>query len=71
MDPTTFILERCIKFVFGGQKRLVWASKIEKRDEFLGKHLEDNRKMPIFATSECRQRARTICFQSKIQAGPF
>ena len=35
------------------------------------KSLEDMRKMPIFATSECRQRARTICFRSKIQAGPF
>jgi len=27
--------------------------------------------LPIFAPSECRQRARNNCFLSNIQAGPF
>ena len=43
-------------------------SKICKKE---AKNLEVDEIMLIFATSECRQRARTICFQSKIQAGPF
>ncbi len=35
------------------------------------KYLELSKTVRIFAPSECRQRARTICFRSKIQAGPF
>ena len=39
--------------------------------KYLLQNLELSEKVPIFAASECRQRARTICFQSNIQAGPF
>ena len=35
------------------------------------KNLEVSETFPIFASSECRQRARTICSGNNIQAGPF
>ena len=41
--------------------------KMSKRD----KTIAGNVFCRIFAMSDCRQRARTICFCSNIQAGPF
>ena len=45
-----------------------WQSK---KWFFWAENLEVTNIVRIFAASECRQRARTICFRSNIQAGPF
>ena len=49
----------------------VGVTQKEVRIKKLAKNLEVSEILPIFAPSECRQRARTICFHSNIQAGPF
>ena len=56
----------------GWQQNLLLGKEFEKKfEKKFENNLELSEKVSIFATSECRQRARTICFHSNIQAGPF
>ena len=57
-----------LNLLLGKEFEKEFEKKFEKKFE---NNLELSEKVSIFATSECRQRARTICFHSNIQAGPF
>ncbi len=48
--------------VFGQQKRCEIQHFGPIRLKYLLQNLELSEKVPIFEASECRQRARTICF---------